>query len=182
MPDRPAPIVPPGAQSDLAVLKAGTTGQFTVQLANLEQVSTDLVGTPDALPQVGSAGTFVDLEYLLSFGEPPLGLADQLEVWLSPDAPADIAQRLAAAGVTVVRTHRLSDELAVAQQLPAALGVRFLFVAPLFGLVLGGAGLAVAAGVERRSRADELRALRIQGLRSAPRQRAAPVADVPGGA
>ena len=65
---------------------------------------------------------------------------------------------------TILGESRLDDELAAAARRPSAAGVRFLLMVAVLGLGLGAAGVIVAAGVERRGRADELRALRAQGL------------------
>jgi hypothetical protein len=100
------------------------------------------------------------------------------EVWLGPDAPADAVARLRAAGLDVIGVERLADRLDAAAKRPSAAGVRFLLIVAVLGLFLGAAGLVVAAGVERRGRAEELRALRAQGMRRGPARQAALVGYV----
>jgi hypothetical protein len=115
-----------------------------------------------ALPQVAGNGYLVDLEYAdrLVTG----GIGDEPQVWLGPDAPADMLDRLRAQGLTILGTdsidaaqHRLAQ-----QGLPSAL--RFQLIAGLIGLLLAAGAFTVAAAAERADRRADLVALRIQGL------------------
>ncbi len=58
-------------------------------------------GTANILPQLGRNGILVDLEYADRLGSSTTD-ASSPSVWLGADAPADIVQRLAAAGLTVI--------------------------------------------------------------------------------
>jgi hypothetical protein len=115
-----------------------------------------------ALPQVPGNGYLVDLEYAdrLATG----GIGDEPQVWLGPDAPADMLDRLRAQGLTILGTdsidaaqHRLAQQGA-----PSAL--RFQLIAGLIGLLLAAGAFTVAAAVERADRRADLVALRVQGL------------------
>jgi putative ABC transport system permease protein len=176
-PDRAQAIVPLDSPESLPMLDAGESNLYSLQLADGQLVTGKVVGTPQRLPRLGAKAAFTDLEYLLRTGLPQQA-GSSAEVWLGPAAPADVVQRLQHAGLTVRATERLADQLAAADKRPAAVGLRFLLVVAFFGLVLGGAGLVVAAGVERRVRAEELRALRVQGLGSGPALGAAVVGYV----
>jgi putative ABC transport system permease protein len=115
------------------------------------------------LPRLGKLGALVDLAELARGGDVSL-YGGQAEVWLGPEAPADARARLEAAGLTVTGERSLDTDLTAAQARPTAIGLRFLLAMALLGLVLGAGGLAVVAGIERRQRAEELGALRRQGL------------------
>jgi putative ABC transport system permease protein len=166
-PDRPEAILPPDTPPDIVLINSGANDLFSLGLQNGQQITCKSAGESQRLPRLGSRGTLTDLEYLLREGEPAVATGLPSEIWLGPNAPANINQRLTAAGLTVLRTERLSDQLAFLHNRPATAGLRFLLIAALAGLLLGAVGLTVAAGVERRTRSQELRALRIQGL--APR-------------
>ena len=126
------------------------------------QATVRLVGQTPVLPRVGSTGVLVDMEYLARLGEPgPYRTGG--EVWLGPTAPADAVDRLRAAGLDVLGVRDFDAELRRAGEGPNATGLEFLLAVGLLGLALGGGGLGVAAAVELRARADELRSLRRQG-------------------
>jgi hypothetical protein len=114
------------------------------------------------LPRMGMTGALVDLEYVARLGEP--GPTQSGEVWLGPGAPADVVDRLRDGGLVIIGDRRLETELAASRDRPNAIGLRFLLAVGVLCLLLGAGGLAVTAGIERRARADELRALRAQGL------------------
>jgi putative ABC transport system permease protein len=156
-------LVPPDAPVPLPVLAGARLATSTLDFASGDRVTASAVGEPMALPRLGLVGALADLEYLSRLGDPAVRSRSG-EIWLGPDAPADVADRFRAAGLTLSGERRLADELAAAQRRPSAAGVRFLLVVSVLGLLLGAAGLVVAAGVERPSRADELRSLRTQGL------------------
>jgi hypothetical protein len=121
-----------------------------------------LVGQTPVLPRVGSTGVLVDMEYLTRLGEPgPFRTGG--EVWLGPAAPADVVDRLRAAGLDVVGVRDFDAELRRAGEGANATGLEFLLAVGLLGLALGAGGLGVAATVELRARADELASLRRQG-------------------
>jgi hypothetical protein len=121
------------------------------------------VARTPVLPRLGSSpGALVDLDYLTRIAEP--GLSEAGEVWLGPAAPADAAERLSQAGLIVVGERSFDRELAVARGRPNAIGLQFLIAVGVLCLALGVGGLAVAASAERPARAQELRALRGQGL------------------
>jgi hypothetical protein len=161
-------LLAPDAPIPLPVLDASGLPLSTLELANGERIAATAVGSPRALPRLGNVGALADLEYLTRYGDLTVA-SRQGEVWLGPDAPADAAQRFQAAGLTVTSERRLDDQLAATARRPSATGIRFLLVAAALGLLLGVAGMFVAAGAERSPRAAEVRALRAQGL---PRVRA----------
>ncbi|GIF35715.1 FtsX-like permease family protein [Actinoplanes xinjiangensis] len=128
-----------------------------------ELTPVQVVRNVTALPAVGSSGLIVDLDSTrrLAADSDPGG---QFQVWLAPDARPGIVDALTAAGLTV------SDDTDVAglaarlgTQGPAVL-VRFELLAGVAALLLAAVAVAVAATVDRRSLAEQLAALRLQGL------------------
>ena len=86
------------------------------------------------------------------------------QVWLSPAAPADILDRLAARGLVVTTDTRAAvvhDQLA--QQGPA-LALWFYVLAGALAIALAVGALILAAAVDRRRRVEDLSALRAQGV------------------
>jgi hypothetical protein len=119
------------------------------------------IGTPATLPRVGGTGLLVDLEYadrLL------VGVDGVREVWLAPDAPGSILDRLRDQGLEILGT----DTVAAATDRYAAQGGiatrRLHLVVALVGLLLAGGSVALVAAVDRPVRTAELVALREQGV------------------
>ncbi|GAA0569668.1 hypothetical protein GCM10010172_62570 [Paractinoplanes ferrugineus] len=116
-----------------------------------------------AVPQLGRHATIVDLEWadrLATDAE----IALNPQVWLSPDAPADIVDRFLAQGLTVVgdvRADRIGRQL---DRQGAALSLWFYVLAGALAVLLGAGALVLAAAVDRARRVEDLSALRAQGL------------------
>jgi hypothetical protein len=85
-------------------------------------------------------------------------------VWLADGAPADIADRLRAAGLAVVAERSLAVEAERQERHGPALALRFYLVVAVAAVALGLGGVAVVASTERAALAAQLRALRIQGV------------------
>ena len=114
------------------------------------------------LPRLGADGVLVDMEYLARIGEPGQTRTGA-EVWLGPAAPLDVVDKMRAAGLQVLSVRDFDTEYARAAGGPNSIGLQFLLAVSVLCLAVGAGGFAVAATVEMRSRADELRALRAQG-------------------
>jgi putative ABC transport system permease protein len=122
-----------------------------------------VAGTAAALPVLGRAGVLVDLDAArrLTGDANPAG---QFQVWLGPGARAGIVDRLTAGGLVVLGDDTVTGRAGrLGEQGPSAAS-RFGLVAGVVALLLAAAAVAVAAAVDRRTRLDELRALRAQGL------------------
>jgi hypothetical protein len=115
------------------------------------------------VPGAGAAGILVDLEYAELAGYLS-GLARTPQVWLSADAPADLADRLSDAGLAVVADRSLAVERQRQEQRGPALALRFYLVVAIAAVALGLGGVAVVASSERGGLAAQLRALRVQGV------------------
>ena len=123
----------------------------------------DTAATATILPRVGGTGVLVDLEYAVrqSTGSSWLPVA---EVWLAPDAPADLPDRLQAAGLLITEEHTAVGERARLDRQAPALAIWFHLLAGGLAVLLALCGLVLAGAVDRRRRRDDTRALRLQGL------------------
>ena len=122
-----------------------------------------VIGAADVLPVLGGPGILVDLESSRRLSaEADLGGAFQ--VWLAPDAPRSIVDRLTAAGLTVASDDSVSARSARLARQGPVVAARFVLLAALAGLLIAAAALAVAAAVDRGAQAGQLEALRLQGL------------------
>ncbi|MFB9334327.1 ABC transporter permease [Actinoplanes octamycinicus] len=128
-----------------------------------EPAPVQVTATVPALPVVGRSGVLVDLDATrrLAAAADPGG---QFQVWLAPDARPEVVAALTAAGLTI-GTDTTAGQLAerLRGQGPAAV-VRFALLAGVAAMLLAAATLAVGIAAERRSLADQLIALRRQGL------------------
>ena len=115
------------------------------------------------LPRLGTQGVLIDLAYLQS-DDIAVDGAQASEVWLGPAAPADAVQRLRDAGLSILGESRIADTQAALDRSGPALALRFHIAAAVLGIGLALGGLWLVAAVDRRRRADDLRALRNQGL------------------
>ncbi len=129
-----------------------------------------------ALPRVGRHGLLFDLEYAVRIAERTSSLADndtlRYEVWAGPEAPGDLAARLAAAGLQILRTETVNGYLdQLARRAPAlALWLYLIAGAAAIALAFGVVMLTAYVGV--RGRLYELAALRVAGVRSGVLRRA----------
>ncbi|SDT79033.1 ABC transporter permease [Actinoplanes derwentensis] len=128
-----------------------------------EPAPVQVTATVPALPHVGRDGLIVDLDATRRFAaeSDPGG---EYQVWLAPGARPGLVADLTAAGLTVTADDTVTgyaDRLGA--QAPAVV-VRFGLIAGIAALLLAAATVAVAATVDRRSLAEQLAALRDQGL------------------
>jgi hypothetical protein len=149
----PVPVVGTGA------LPTGT------RLAGLDGRPTQVtqVGTVAGLPRLGNHGVLVDLEYA-DRAATDSGTATDPQVWLGPGAPADIVDRLTAQGLVVTADRSLAAVQTGLDREGPALALRFHLLAAGFAVLLAAGGIGLVAAVDRRRRADDLRALRVQGV------------------
>jgi hypothetical protein len=129
------------------------------------------------VPGAGAGGVLVDLEYADRLSS---GTANPLSphVWLGPQAPPDVLDRLRAAGLVVREDRRLAaGQDSLGRQAPA-LALWFHLIAGGFAVLLAAGGTAVVATADRRRRAEDLAALRTQGLSRRTADRAGLLAHV----
>jgi putative ABC transport system permease protein len=147
----------------LRVIEAGEPAQFHSGFDGRRHPTARVARTA-AIPRLGTAGALVDFEYAERATGNDAHITPALEVWLGPAAPPDVVERLAGHGVAVIGERSLAD---VRQRLDSqgpAVALRFHLVAAVAAVVLAVGSLVLVAAVDRRRRAEEVRALRRQGV------------------
>jgi hypothetical protein len=154
----PLPIVLAGAPPD--------NWRFTepgLQSLGAAVIPARVVATARALPVLGSDGVLVDLDASRRIiGD--AAVTGSFQVWLAPGAGPGVVDALKQNGLSIVDDESvpaLKDRLG--RQGPSA-GARFALLSGVIGLLLAAAAIAVAGAVDRRTRLNELAALRVQGL------------------
>ncbi|WP_433205894.1 FtsX-like permease family protein [Dactylosporangium sp. CS-047395] len=126
-----------------------------------------IVARRAVVPVLGRAGLVVDLD-AVARALPAPGTPGTLQVWLGPSVgdarAAAIADRLAAAGVEVLGTETAAEHAARLAEQGTAFAARFRLLSAVAGLLLAAVAAAAAVSVERRVRAAEVRAMRVQGV------------------
>lgn len=125
-----------------------------------------VVGTVPVLPQLGSRGMLVDLEYAARVATVP-GSGEVYQVWLAATAPAALDDRLRAQGLSVLTEDSTGAARGRLDRQGPPAARRFQLLAAAIGLLLAAGALTVSATVERPVRAAEFDALRAQGLAAA---------------
>ncbi|MEU8073933.1 hypothetical protein AB0B31_00680 [Catellatospora citrea] len=123
----------------------------------------DVLAAVPALPGVGAQGLLVDLEYADRVGDSTDNIAD-LQVWLSPDAPADALDRLRDTGLVPVSAQTAVQRAEHGLAVGLGPGSRFRFGAALLAVLLVMVAVALVVAVDAPRRGAELAALRTQGL------------------
>jgi hypothetical protein len=93
-----------------------------------------------------------------------------MQIWLTDDAPADFADKLRAADISILRDQRYTDALADANRMPTALTLRMQLFAAIIGVGLLLGVLVFLASGDRT--AAELAGLRLSGVRARTLRRA----------
>jgi putative ABC transport system permease protein len=122
-----------------------------------------VAGTARALPVLGIDGVLIDLDASRRIiGD--AAATGKFQVWLAPGTAPGVVDALRRNGLSIVSDDSVparADRLG--RQGPSA-GSRFALLAGAIGLLFAAAAIAVAGAVDRRTRLDELAALRVQGL------------------
>jgi hypothetical protein len=161
----PVPVVLAGP-----LRNAGLAGNPGVDLFGSEVVPIRVAGGAPVLPRLGSSGALVDLDYadrLVDDGGGPV----TAQVWLAAGTPSSIVDKLGAAGLHVVGDDTIDRRAGRYGDSGPVEALRFQLLGAALAVALSAAGLVQAAAVERGPRAEELVALRGQGL-SGPAARA----------
>ncbi|MFV2124060.1 hypothetical protein ACFHWS_05865 [Micromonospora sp. LOL_013] len=159
--DTPYPLPAVTARADD---RASGLNPTTALLPTGAQLTADADPVP-ALPALGDRGFLVDMEYAVRAVPEKTGL-ETAQVWLGPRAPADLAEQLDAAGLTVTGEFTPEQVRAGLDRQAPALAIWFHLLAAALAVILAGSGMVLLAMVERRRRAEDLTALRTQGLPS----------------
>ncbi|WP_169734209.1 FtsX-like permease family protein [Hamadaea tsunoensis] len=129
-----------------------------------------VVRTADGLPRAGVHGMLVDLDYALRRADATTGPTDGTrmisEVWANSAAPADLPQRLAAAGVTVTRTQTIEGLDEQLGRRAPALAWRLYLLAGVVAAALALALVLLVARLGAAARRHEFAALRVTGVKA----------------
>jgi putative ABC transport system permease protein len=125
-----------------------------------------VAGLP-VVPGIGRHAVLVDLEYSDTISIEPK-VAPQPQVWLNAKAPADIVERLAEQGLTVVSETSATTVKAGLDRQGPAVALWFHVIAAILAGLLGAGALGLTVAVDRTRRTEDLAALRVQGLRPRP--------------
>jgi len=117
-----------------------------------------------ALPRLGSSGVLTDLSELDNLVGVRLS-GEQLQVWLTADAPDSLVDALAQRGIRTLRQDTLATAAAAHDDDAPAAVRRFALLAAVLGLLIAATALLLAAASGRVSAVRDLAALRLQGLR-----------------
>jgi putative ABC transport system permease protein len=153
---------PMAAYTAGSVQRGGRNLGVELTMHSGERTPARIAGTNPVLPRLGELGGLVDLAEFDAAAGPTLA-DERFEVWLH-EADDALIQRLQEAGITVrssQTTEQLRDQLQ--RQGPAAVR-RYQLTVFALGVLIAAFAVALAAAVDRRTRADELIALRRQGL------------------
>ncbi|WP_433614005.1 FtsX-like permease family protein [Dactylosporangium sp. CA-139114] len=125
-------------------------------------ISEEVAATARALPQLGTKGVLLDLEYADRLSA-DFGAGESLQVWLNSSAPANITRLLRDQGLIVLGEESIAGTADRYASFGPPLTLQFMLLSAIVGLALAIGAAVVVAAVERRPRARELGALRAQG-------------------
>jgi hypothetical protein len=127
------------------------------------EVPFHVVASVPALPRLGATGVLADLEYALRSNDLRRELVE-FEVWLAPNAPAEVTAALAEQGVRVLDEQSVAGRTSDLGDYGPGLALRFGYFAMALVLLLAAGVAIVGSTVDRSGRVAELLALRAQGL------------------
>lgn len=128
-------------------------------------LNAEAISVVPALPLAGTDGALVDLRLALrELTGPVLDSTDQ--VWLSDGANPGILRRLRSMGVVIGKTRRASAVRSQLDQSGPALGYYLMLIISPIAAVLALGTIMFGIVSEGRRRRDDLRALRVAGIRA----------------
>lgn len=157
-------LMPTDAPSPMPVVMARAAGMGD-HMAGFDgaRVAVKVAGEVDQAPRLGVKGGLVDLDYAERLSS---GGADTIspQIWLNAKAPADVLDRIAAQGLTVMTDQRIAPLRAALDEQGPAVALRFHLLAAGLAVLLAGGALWLVTALDRLRRGGELRALRAQGV------------------
>jgi len=142
---------------------------FTFPALAEQPQSFSVVQREHALPRIGDRGLLFDLDYAVRLAERTSSLSDNsrlhYEVWASGQAPSDLAKRLSAAGLQILREDSIDAELDQLSRAAPALGLRLYLLAGCAAVALAVGAVLLTAYVGAQNRRYEFAALRVAGVR-----------------
>ncbi len=144
------------------------TADFTFPALGEQPQRFTVVDRPATVPRAGRRTLLFDLDTAVRAIQHTTGGADnsrlRYEVWATTDAPTDLADRLGAVGVTVLKETSLADEEGRLARGASALGLRLALGAGVVALVLAALAVAFTSFVGATARRSELAALGVAGV------------------
>ncbi|MDG6106018.1 FtsX-like permease family protein [Dactylosporangium aurantiacum] len=165
--DTPAPLATIRARK----LQSRIAGDQRVTYGSAS-IAEHVAGAATRLPRLGEQGVLADLEYADRLGA-DFGAGESMQVWIAPGAPSDLRARLEARGLIVLGEESIEDTAARYASFGPPLTLQFMLLSAVLGVALAVGAAFVVAAVERRPRARELAAMRIQGAPARVVQRVA---------
>jgi putative ABC transport system permease protein len=128
-----------------------------------------VVGRERSLPRVGRRALLFDLDYAVASAQRTSSLTDnsrlRYEVWATAQAPADLTQKLSAAGLEILGEQSITAETARMGRAAPALGLRLFLLAGGAAVLLAVGAVLLTAYIGAGTRRYELAALRVAGVR-----------------
>lgn len=162
-----------------AVVASTLAAADSSQIHNLEVVGVDRqalfvdgVARAVTLPQVGRGGVMVDFGAALALMHHQSASTTQYQVWLSADAPRNMAARLARQHVYVQRTIRAAAYRTTLDHTGPAFADSLFLLSALAAIVLAIGGATVGRVLSVRRRGYELAALEAVGVAARTLRRA----------
>ncbi|GAA4264255.1 hypothetical protein GCM10022255_116190 [Dactylosporangium darangshiense] len=157
-------IMPTDVPSPMPIVMARTAGIGDHMTGFDESRQTiTIVGEVETVPKLGYRGGIVDLDYAEREATDG-GDAEYPQIFLGPDAPPDILDRVRAQGLTVTGDRAVGPLRAALDEQGPAVALRFHELAGGLAVLLATGALWLVASLDRLRRAGELRALRAQGV------------------
>jgi hypothetical protein len=128
-----------------------------------QAVPVELAAQPHILPVLGTSGIMADLDSVRRIAA-DAQLAGNAQVWLAADAPPGIADALEKQGLTVLDERTTAGLAAQWAAQADVISAPFELFTVLLAVLVAATMVAVVAIVEREPQAEQLRALRVQGL------------------
>ncbi|MFG1606967.1 FtsX-like permease family protein [Actinoplanes sp. NPDC049265] len=156
-------LQPVSTPAVLPAVVAGAGNDDPVPGLDGKPVRIDPIAEESALPGVGTPATLIDLDYADRIATDG-GASAGTQVWLNAEAPDDALNRLSAAGLVITGDVRASVVRASLDRQGPALALVFAVIIAVLAAGLAAGALVLAATVDRARRAEDLTALRAQGL------------------
>jgi putative ABC transport system permease protein len=155
--------LPPDVPYPLPVVIASDLPDGPIANIDNQPVAVVPVARLAGLPRLGGSGVLVDLEYAeRSAGG--AGVVSAREVWLAPDAPDDMRERLQAEGLVVTGERTAAGLQQLLDGSGPAVALRYHLLAAGMAVALVLVALVQVALADRRAWCASMRRLRIQGL------------------
>ncbi|MEV6932000.1 FtsX-like permease family protein [Dactylosporangium sp. NPDC051485] len=162
--DTAVKILPTDAPSPLPVIMARTAGIGDHMTGlDLGRQSITIAGEVETVPKLGYKGGLVDLDYAERLATDG-GDALYPQIFLGPQAPADVVEQLQAQGLRIMSDRSLGPLRAGLDEQGPAVALRFHQLAAGLAVLLAAGALWLVASLDRLRRAGELRSLRAQGV------------------